>query len=258
MKNKLSCMLPAVILFVMTGCKKNDTPPKDAVVVFESPGDISSTVEAFKNTLGTLNVSPGAVSGRREINWDGVPENLLDKALPGDFFNQTGSNAVAANQRGLLYDSGTFMISNNGFESINSKAASAFSSFSGDKAFANIAAREWGITFQKAGTTNAASVNAFGAVFIDVDKKNSTSLEFFNNDKSIGRYFVPPHNDNSNFSFLGVRFNNGERITRIVVAHDGFLAEGSKDISDGGTQDLIILDDFIYSEPLAQQPVLPG
>lgn len=245
-------MLIAAILFAVTGCKKNNAPPKDAVLVFESSGDISSAVEAFKNALGTLNTLPGAVSGRREINWDGVPEHLLDKALPGDFFNQAGNNAAAANQRGLLYDPGTFMVSNNGFESINSKAAPAFSSFSGDKAFANTAAREWGITFQKAGTTDAASVNAFGAVFIDVDKNNSTSLEFFNNDKSIGKYFVPPHDGNSNFSFLGVRFNNGERITSIVVTHDGFLAEGGKDISDGGTQDLIVLDDFIYSEPVAQ------
>jgi hypothetical protein len=49
-----------------------------------------------------------------------------------------------------------------------------------------------------------------------------------------------------------VKCKNNERITRVTVSHDGFLAEGTKDVSDGGTKDLIVLDDFIYSEPAVQ------
>jgi hypothetical protein len=85
-----------------------------------------------------------------------------------------------------------------------------------------------------------------------VDEPNSASLEFFEGEKSLGKYFVPPHDNSSNFSFLAVHFSNGERITKILVTHDGFLAEGKKDISDGGTEDLVVLDDFIYSEPVEQ------
>ena len=56
----------------------------------------------------------------------------------------------------------------------------------------------------------------------------------------------------SHFSFLGVRFNKSERITKVTVTHDGFLEEGTKDVSEGGARDLVVLDDFIYSEPVAQ------
>jgi len=63
---------------------------------------------------------------------------------------------------------------------------------------------------------------------------------------------VPSHDITSNFSFLGVHFNKGEHITKVTVTHDGFLEEGTKDVSQGGTKDLVVLDDFIYSEPVAQ------
>ena len=51
-----------------------------APVVFEAsgatPDDIKPSVDAFRDALGTLNPNqPGSFpSGRREINWDGVPD----------------------------------------------------------------------------------------------------------------------------------------------------------------------------------------
>ena len=151
----------------------------------------------------------------------------------------------------IVYEPGNFMVSNNGFSAINSSASSEFSAFSGENTFANTTASKWDVKFQEAGTENTASVQAFGMVFSDVDEDNSTSAEFFDGDKSLGKFFVPPHDTTGSFSFLGVSFNKGERITKVTVTHDGFLAEGTEDISDGGTRDLIVLDDFIYSEPVA-------
>ncbi|WP_153797417.1 hypothetical protein [Foetidibacter luteolus] len=40
--------------------------------------------------------------------------------------------------------------------------------------------------------------------------------------------------------------------TRLAVSHDGFLAEGTKDVSQGAPRDFIVADDFIYSEPVAE------
>src|SRR5438876_7085895 len=53
---------------------------------------IQSAVDTFRTNLGTLNANTaGSVgSGRREINWDGVPNALAaPTALPADFFNTT-------------------------------------------------------------------------------------------------------------------------------------------------------------------------
>lgn len=250
MKNTfLLCALTAVAI---TSCNKENSTPDEIPVIIQSSGDITNAIASFRHMLGALNTQPGAISGRREINWDGVPDSLDGKPLPLDFFNPVGANANISLQRGLAYDpaKGTFMVSSKAFAETNSNAATQFSAFSGTKVFANVGAVQWPISFQQAGTTVSASVQAFGAVFSDVDEGNSTSLEFFDGAKSIGKYFVPPHNNNSSFSFLAVHFNNNQHITKVQVTHDGFLAAGTKDISDGGSNDLIVMDDFIYSEPI--------
>jgi len=253
MKNTFSLL---VLMAVATiSCDKENSTPAENPVIIQSGGDITNAVANFRNLLGTLNTAPGATSGRREINWDGVPDSLEGKALPLDFFNPVGANADASLQRGLTYDpgKGAFMVSGNSFAQINSDAASQFSAFSGTKTFANTTAAQWPVGFQKAGTTETAAVLGFGAVFSDVDETSTTSLEFFDGEKSLGKYFVPPHDNSNSFSFLGVYFKNNQRITKVQVTHNGFLAEGVKDISEGGTKDLVVLDDFIYSEPLAIQ-----
>ena len=246
-----------VILFAGTclffSCKKESLSVKEEVLLIKANGNIQDDVEAFKNMLGPLNTTPNATSGHREINWEGVPDSLLDKPLPGDFFNQTGDNALASLQKGITYAStGNFVVSSDGFSSINNETSSQFTAFSGTKTFANTTAAKWEISFQKAGTTESAFVQAFGLVFSDVDKDSSTSFELFNGNKSLGTYFVPAHDAASNFSFVGVNFTNNERITSVTVSHDGFLTEGTDDVSNGGARDLVVLDDFIFSEPVAQ------
>ncbi len=81
---------------------------------------------------------------------------------------------------------------------------------------------------------------------------SSTALEFFDEGASLSKFFVPAHDAISSFSFLGVQFNNNGHITKVTVTHDGFLEEGTKDVSDVGIRDLIVIDDFIYSEPVVE------
>ena len=221
-------------------------------MIFNVSGDIHNDLEKFRHLLGDqLNTTTGATSGRREINWDGVPDSLVGKALPNNFFNPTEPGSPVAQQRGLTYAvAGQLRVSNNNFAEVNSNAATQFAPFSGTKTFANISANLWEVDFQVAGQATAASVKGFGIVFSDVDQSNSTSLEFFNGNRSLGKFFVKPHDAASSFSFLGVYFKNNEQITRVRVSHDGILTDNEKDVSDNGEHDLVILDDFLYSEPL--------
>lgn len=248
MKNLFVAIALTGILFF--SCEK-DKYENEQVEVIKANGNIQDEVDAFKASLGTLNNTPNVSGGHREINWDGVPDSLLNKPLPADFFNQTASDASAAMQRGITYSPGNFVVSDDGFASVNNEASSEFSSFSGDKAFANTTSVLWDVKFEKAGTEQEASVQSFGAVFSDVDEDNSTSMEFFDGETSLGKFFVPAHDAASSFSFLGITAPAGKHITKVTVSHDGFLAEGGRDISQGGSKDLIVLDDFIYSEPVA-------
>src|SRR5215217_553411 len=55
-----------------------------------SAAGIQAQVDAFRADLGTLNpnVAGSFGSGRREINWDGVPDTLsAPNNLPANFFN---------------------------------------------------------------------------------------------------------------------------------------------------------------------------
>ena len=64
-----------------------------APVVFEasgaSPSDILATVNAFRTFLGANNGVGGSFpDGRREINWDGVPDAFAaPNSFPANFFN---------------------------------------------------------------------------------------------------------------------------------------------------------------------------
>jgi hypothetical protein len=43
-----------------------------------------------------------------------------------------------------------------------------------------------------------------------------------------------------------------EKVTRVrITAGNGALATGVKDVTDGGSKDLVVYDDFFYNEPLA-------
>ncbi len=250
MKNKFFalCLLTAVF----AGCEKDKN---DDVIVFQATGDISGRIEAFRQQLGsTLNTTPGAIGGRREINWDGVPASLLGKPLPPDFFNNTDPGAPASSQRGLVYEpgEGTFQVSNENFNEVNPLAAGQFGAFSGTQVFTNTSSNLWDVGFEIPGQAIDASVKGFGIVFADIDIENNTSLEFFNGNKSLGKFYAPVQQAGSKFSFLGVYFKN-ERITRVKVQHgNGLLNTGEKDITNGGPKDLVILDDFLYDEPVKQ------
>ena len=227
---------------------------KGAVRVLKASGDISVALSEFRDLLGTLNTAPGAVSGRREINWDGVPAGITNNnSFPGDFFGAFDAALPNGRKRGLISstDGVGFSVSDNDFMFINATYPLQFKAFSPLRTFIAVGSTITDNVFKVPGTNIDAAVQGFGVVFSDVNNASSTFMEFYNHDRLLGSFKVPNvgNNEPGGFSFLGVYYLE-EKVTRVRI-HSGSaaLSAGQDDISDGGGEDLVVMDDFIYSEP---------
>ena len=277
MKVTVKILLASLALASMASCSKNgpgymkDEPgstlskkenfgkdTKTEAIVFKASGDslaILPALDEFRDTLGIIvNIHPGATGGHREINWDGGPAELTNNDLfPGDFFAATNPALPDGRKRGLINTTpGTgFSISDNRFLFINPTYPDQFKVFSPKKLFTSIGSNITDNFFKVPGTNIDASVQGFGVVFSDVNNASSTSMEFYSGDRLLGSFKVPNvgNNDPGGFSFLGVYFPN-EKITRVrIFSGSAALSATQNDISNGGGEDLVVMDDFIYSEP---------
>ena len=219
---------------------------------------IQASVDTYRTSLGALNanVSGSFVSGRREINWDGVPDLFsAPNNLPANFFNANSPRGVVFSSPG----SGFQVSANSGtsapveFGNVNAAYPSLFAPFSAQRLFTAIGSNITDVRFFVPGSTVAASVSGFGAVFTDVDLANVSSLTFFDaSDGLLGTFFVPTTVGNEGLSFLGVLFTN-ERIGRVRITAGNVILGGNESV----LADLVVMDDFIYSEPVAVTVAIP-
>jgi len=215
-----------------------------------NPAAIQTTVDAFRIALGTLNpnVAGSFGSGRREINWDGVPDaSSAPNNLPANFFNVNSPRGVVFSTAGT-----GFQVSANAgvapirFDNILAGYSSSFQTFSPQRLFTPLGSNVMDVNFFVPGSGIASYTSAFGAVFADVDLANTTSLQFFNtNNVSLGTFFVPV--SNNGLSFLGIQFNAGEQVGRVRITTGNAALGGT----DSPTNDVVVMDDFIYAEPAA-------
>lgn len=237
--------------------------------VFSSAGsdaDVTNAVNAFRAALGALNPNtPGSLgSGRREINWDAVPDAFSSPgAFPGDFLNQP----VAPRARGAQFTTpGSHMEVSakainptntpKDFAHIDPSYAREFREFSPERLFTAIGSTIVDVTFHEPGFTTPAFTTGFGAVFSDVDLFGSTFMEFYGVNGNLLRTEVVPASSagHEGFSFVGVHFNNGQRLGRVrIVSGSHALAAGVLDNPNAGI-DLVVMDDFIYGEPVVPAP----
>ncbi len=216
---------------------------------------IQGTVDAFRANLGALNPNNAGSfgSGRREINWDGVPNGFsAPNNLPANFFNVNSP-------RGAVFSSSAgnaFQVSANAgvapvrFGNIEPQYADLFTTFSSQRLFTALGTNIYDVNFFVPGSTTPALTRAFGSVFTDVDFDLSTSIEYFDlANTSLGKYFVPNvPSGNQTLSFLGVAFDSPV-VSRVQIT------SGSQILAAGNTaQDLVVADDFIFAEPIAAVP----
>jgi hypothetical protein len=234
------------------GCSSSKDEPLFPHQVVSGSGDITGVVGEFRVLLGDpLNgATPGAQpGGRREINWDGVPASLTDNdSFPGDFFNTRSPRGAVFTTLGP-----SFRISDKNLAEVDPSYAGQFAFFSPQKTFAITGSTVMTTEFQVAGSTTPAVVRGFGVVFADVDRQGSATLEFFGPSGSLGRFEAPVRSGESALSFLGVVFQDAVVTSVRIVSGRAPLGAGVKDVSDGGAQDLVVMDDFLYSEPRPRQ-----
>lgn len=251
--SRLTLFLPVLLLaaaMLACGVQANDAAP---TVISGTGADVTAKVDAFKQLLGGDNNggNPGEFkTGYREINWDGLTDELSAPAdYAPDFFNDT----KAPRARGMLLSTpGTaLMVSADadnpagtlpGFGHINASYADIFKAFSGDRLFAPIGSIFVDVTFFVPGSKTPALIQGFGGVYTDVDTLY-TAYEFFDaSNTSLGKYEVPVAD--GDFSFVGVAFSKPV-ISRVRVQF-GTAALGPDDSAEN---DISVMDNFIYSEP---------
>ena len=219
---------------------------------------IQSSVDSFRVSLGTLN--PNVVgsfgTGRREINWDGVPDSLsAPNNLPANFFNVNSPRGAVFSTPGSGFQVSANAASGTAVEfgNINATYPSLFATFSAQRLFTALGSNIIDVNFFVPGSTDAASISGFGAVFTDVDLADVSSLAFFDiGGTSLGTFFVPTTAGDQGLSFLGVMFTN-ERIGRVRITAGNQALGGN----ESSVADLVALDDFIYAEPLAVAGAVP-
>jgi hypothetical protein len=250
----------SILSFAICSCDKDDnndyTPPQQQpqADIFSAAGDsaaIIGTINQFRTVLGdSLNLVPGKTDGRREVNWDAVPATFTNNSsFPVDFFNSTNPADPNGRKRGLVYvNAGTgFRVDSTSFSEIDPSYANQFAVFSRKRLITQTGNNVFESVFKVAGTNTDAFIHGFGAIFSDVDDANSTTLEFFNGSKSLGIFKAKTAAQK--FSFLGVYFQYDKVTSVKFTTGNGVLANGTKDISDGGSHDLVVLDDVFYNEP---------
>lgn len=239
---KQLCLLLSVMFLTLT------TASGAAIVVSDT--NVAAALTTFRANIGgganNANTAGTQLAGHREINWDAT---IVPFVLPGTFFNSPPTT------RGVVMTTaGTgFNVSETDFSEIDPSYPATFNAFSPSKTFAATGSNVVDVAFRVPGAATIATVTGFGVVFSDIDLSASTSLQFFTpGGASLGTFFASPNN--GGFSFLGVSFNAGELVGSVrITSGTAALATGVTDLSLPGL-DLVVMDDFLYSEPQAVVP----
>ena len=131
-----------------------------------------------------------------------------------------------------------------GFGNLDPTYSAQFQTFSPQRLFTALGSNVLDVNFFVPGTTVAARTRGFGSVFTDVEIANVTSLSFFDGNNALLDTFFVPVGPNGGLSFLGVDYGSAVVARVRVTSGNGVLR------SPESGNDLVVMDDFIYAEPL--------
>lgn len=235
------------------------TAGANAQTIFQGGGtaDATTALNSFLTAIGGGN-NGGLVgtqpTGHRRVNWDGVPI----PAAGTDFDIDANTIGMAVDRfvgRGALYQE-VYAVSNNGFSSVNPDVAGQFPAFTPAKTFAMFNDNLIEQSFTVPGSLTSASTRGFGAIFLDAELADTSSIEYFNGATSLGKFSVPVTPISGGASFLGVLFDN-PLVTDVTLTlgnatlfsfENGVITSGGAETL-GDFKDLAVTDDFVFAEP---------
>ncbi|HEY7063333.1 MAG TPA: hypothetical protein VII06_17780 [Chloroflexota bacterium] len=222
----------------------------------DSAAVIRPAVDAFRAALGPDNGTGGTYpTGRREINWDNVPDGqAAPNTLPPNYFNTTVPRGATLATRGSglqvsAADSGSVPVR---FGNLHPSYTALFTTFSSPRLFTALGSTRFEVSFSVPGTTTPATVSAFGAVFANVADPNTSGIALYDGQGNLlGEVFAPP----GALAFAAAQLDaTGTRIARVqVTAGNTALAVPDRP----SAVDVVAVDDLIYAEPQAQAAATP-
>lgn len=223
--------------------------------IFEINADdaagIQYTVDSFRDALGPLNAPApvnGDPNGRRQINWDAAPDVVSDpNAFPGDFFNFNAAPRARGIEFKPVGDTTGFQLSSTeaSGEPVEFGFSGGFTFFSPERLFTPIGGTLFDVQFfDPTDQYSQALSRGLGVVFTDVEEAGTTMSFYDVNDELIMSREVLA-GKNASLSFLGVVFDD-PKIARVRIDAGLF-----------GRADSVVMDDFIYGEPIPASDVAP-
>lgn len=231
-----------------------------------SAAAIQATVDQFRADLGGANNGVGGsfTTGRREVNWDGVPDNFSEpNNFPANFFNVNSPrgvvfNAVEDATGAALNQFAVSATAASGvpvrFGNLNASYSNIFQTFSPQRLFIARNTHISEVNFFIPGTRIPATVSGFGVIFADVDSATGgdrSLIRVYGADGAQLSAASAPVADGG-LSFVGISFNGGERIARVVI-ESGNAALSAANTDGANGNDIVAMDDFIYGEPRATE-----
>jgi hypothetical protein len=259
--NPVTAGTPQIITGGGTG---QSTTAAVALANFEAAiGGVKNTAAAPQN------------GGFRTITWDGVKVDGTDNAAgPNSTIIITPNHTVGISlnrfQGQGVFFGAIYAVSNDGFTDVNPNVTGLFPAFSAPNTFAMF--NDNGIDFKfvsPSGPGNAlvsAQSRGFGAIFINVQQTNTTSITYLHGSQVLQTVFAPANTTAGSPVFVGALFNNPIVTNVLLTLGQGviFKFDGTT-VTPGGmntaTNNLVVTDDWAYAEPVPSPngfPIVSG
>ena len=188
--------------------------------------------------------------------------------LPANFFNVNSPRGAVFTTPGTGFqvsgattDAGGGQPAAANFGNIDASYTAQFLQFSAQRLFTEKGANIMDVSFFLPGTAIPAGTRGFGVMFTGVESAATTSLQLFDlNNVSLGIFNAIPQTDATGFSFLGASLDSGlSQIGRVrITTGNAALGPGVLDTVPLAATDLVVMDDFIFGNPIPEGSTFAG